>query len=216
MPKKQWTHGVDSHNLVLCHRAFTINKSQQLGITQCTSPGSVALSQGDSGLPVGWVWAGNPCQHSCVTGWLTVSDHPSSHRWCWKEGRGIAFSPVGKWGGDSTLQTEMWPSGTKGGLCQVTNQHLGTVSAMPWAPWGFGPVLCRPALCHRVTVPWMSVCRGCVQTWGTSDIFPWNKLPANFLTFSCWGAGEEKNQTFLLRSCPNYWLFIIWEIILYI
>ena len=215
MPKKQRTHGVDSHNLVLCHRAFTINKSQWLGITQCTSPGSVALSQGDSGLPVGWVWAGNPCQHSCVTGWLTVSDHPSSHRWCWKEGRGIAFSPVGKWGGDSTLQTEMWPSGTKGGLSSNkpaswnSQRHaLGTL--------GVRSCLVPPCPLSPCACPWMSVCRGCVQTWGTSDIFPWNKLPANFLTFSCWEAGEEKNQTFLLRSCPNYWLFIIWEIILYI
>lgn len=114
MPKKQRTHGVDSHNLVLCRRAFTINKSQRLGVTQCTSPGSVTLSPGDSGPPVGRVWAGNPRQHRCVTGWLTVSDHPSSHRWCWKEGRGITFSPVGKWGGDSTLQTKnvtQWDEG---------------------------------------------------------------------------------------------------------
>lgn len=221
MPKKQRTHGVDSQNLVLCHRVFTINKSQWLGIAQCTSPGSAALSPGDSGLPGAWVWAGSPCQHGCVTGWLTLSDHPSSRRCCWKEGRGIAFSPVGNWGGDSTLQAKTWPSGTEWGLCQlgpcwITNQHLRAVSAIALGTPAVWSRLVAPCPLSPCACSLMSVCRECVQTWGTSDIFPWNKLPANFLTFNCWGRGGGKNQTFLLRSCPNYRLFIIWEIILYV
>lgn len=210
MPKKQWTHGVDSHNLVLCHRAFAINKSQRLGVTQCTSPGTVALSPGDSGPPVGRVWAGNPAN---TAAWQAGSQSQTIPPVTGDAGRREGGSLFPQWGSEEEIvhcKRKMWPRRTKGGPCQVTNQHLGAVSAMPWAPQGFGPALYHPVLC-----PWMSVCRGCVQTWGTSDRFPWNKLPANFLTFNCWGAGEGKTQTFLLRSCPNYRLFIIWEIILY-
>lgn len=173
-----------------------------------TEYGTCYALTGGFWLPAGPVRAGNSCHHACLTGWFTIpGQHSCPH---WKGKGGMLFPPCGngamKVDCKQTCDSGCW-NGAHVSWAFTEWQASGCEQFAPFtcSPWGLGPASRCPVRCTSVCLLPGGPCVG--NAWGNDVyliVFPWHKLPADFLLYFNYWKRQNKNKQTKTTLCLGH------------